>query len=170
MEACDPGCAALGIPAYLHKNGRESNQEFLPDEDLFIRFRVEERKLKSVINFRKQSANRSLYCQKADDVLYDSEHGGRYAGVGVYSISVRAILGVKEELIEGNSVRSFTARPLHMPDRCNYAHTEIHAYENGNRVDDISSKSVKKRIREEFLNSIQVLVPSQLAGMKFERD
>jgi len=171
MEACDPVCRARGIPDYLHQNGRDSNQVFDVKEVLFIRFRVEERKLKSVISFCRQSANRSMYCEGgADDALFDGQNGGRHEGFGVYEISAAAVNLIKKELNVGGNLRTFTLRLFHNPDQCNYAHTEIVACEGGNEVDDIGPKSVKKMIREEFHEAIRPVLPPNLAGIKFEAD
>lgn len=167
MAKCDPICAERGIPSHLHTGERQPNQAFEENELLYIRFRVETRKLKSVIGFRHQSASRSVLCEGGpDDTLFNCEEGGRYENWGVAQVPVWKVLSIKEMLEE----RSFSLHAIHKPTQCNYAHAEIVAHEGDAEVGDIGPKSVKKKIREALHESITVALPVAEAGAKFEND
>jgi hypothetical protein len=108
MAEIDDACTAKGIPNHLHTGGRAVDVDFDGMELAYIRFPMEERKLTSVLNFRHRSFNRSKYSsQGPDDLLWNSEEGGRYEGLGVAALSIAAIREVQAE-IPGPPLRKIT--------------------------------------------------------------
>src|SRR5437588_5270 len=140
MAESDPVCTERGIPDYLHTLNRQPDSDFMVDERLFIRFRVEERKMKTILGFRRQSSNRSKYCDAgAEDALFNSERGGRYEGCGVVEIAVARLREINVAH-PNDQAKRYTVLPDHKPTQCNFAHTEIVAHENGMAVEDITPK------------------------------
>ena len=126
--------------------------------------------LKTVINFCRQSVIRSRYCNGGpSDALYNSDDGGRYVGFGVVGLRLEELVKLKEELKEGERVRTFTLKPEHVPTRCNYPHTEIVAFEGGVEIEE-PPKVIRKKMRERLHEAIQILLPTDLKGQNLQKD
>lgn len=166
MPPSDPACVALGIPAYLHQNGRAPDPQFSNSEKLFVRFALGTPSIQTAVTFRRQSCNREKYCGNgATDVLFDTGLGRLHQDCGVMSITVAEVRVMREQIGE----REFTLRPEHRPEQCNYAHAKIVAHENGSPVDDIGPRSVKKQLRDTFTTCFRIELPIAQTGEQLRR-
>lgn len=168
MPGSNPVCAARGIPDYLHRLDREPDVAFANGERLFVRFDPSETQFKNIISFKRQSCNRAKYCPGgSEDVLFDSEHGGRHQiYTGVLVITVAEMRQVRAEIEERDKAgRTYTLQPEHKPEQCNYAHTEIVAFCNGREDSDhIKPSSMEKTFTRATCGTLPGCFPSGTSG------
>jgi hypothetical protein len=160
MSQYDPQCEAKGIPRHLHCLNRSAEPFFETTELLYRRFSSEViDDLTAAISFERMSVNRQKFCHSPDDVLWNDKEGGQYAGCGVLAIPVAAL---DIRISHAHEDYSFTLRPEHCPEPCNYPHSEVIATKvlpDGTEVPlrEIRPKSVKLAIRKALENSISVV-------------
>ena len=164
-------CDAFGIPKHLHKNGRDVDPNFLKEECLYRRFsnkmppanwyKDEGNKKNisaSLFPLNSDSYNRSKYC-KAEDVLYNDSSENHYLLAGIFTIRVSKIEQVKDINTENEPKRKFTLMVEHTPKECNYSHSEVFCYENGNKLPygGQPTKSIRMVIRDYLLSAIDAI-------------
>ena len=123
------------------QKGRPIDPEFLPDELLYYRISVDgpvgSRPEGVDIRLPEDSVNRGKYSEPTD-VLYPN-----YFHLGVAQFCVDAVPGPR--YFEG---REYNLVPEHDPEKDNYAHSEIRAYRQGERV--VHTGKIPKLIKAEF--------------------
>lgn len=136
--------SSLEVPERLMRNGRPVDNEFKPDEKLYVRCRkadVDEGRLIGgpSIRFPDWSVNRQKYSE-AKDVLIPSWH--RW---GVAEFAAGDVPGK----LKSDGGPEYAFRIEHDPCEQNYAHSEVRAIK-GNEYDDELDvpKNVKKRFRQ----------------------
>lgn len=137
------------IPEAMLRKGREPDQDFPLEEDLYIRFqRTEGNEVPiSEIKFPDQSLNRARYSE-AQWILIPI-----YQNWGYGTIRVRDV--PKEISIP--SGKTNTCQIEHAPEEKNYSHCEIRAYKNGMRVNNNNKdKRLGLRFREDFRRKIEI--------------
>ncbi len=170
MQSCDEECSSKGIPDHLHQVERGVDPDFPDDEFLFRRFRLSAPDLTSVIKFNEMSVNRARYGQSPDDVLWNDESGGRHEGCGVVQFPVAALNGEWRHPEEQKVPITYSLKPLHKPQRCNYPHSEVTAFEFNRdtkvtqAAKDIKPTSVKMRIRENLQAHVKIVLPLENQG------
>ena len=137
-----------GHPLYLTAELGE-DQEFEAGELLYRRYSLEfvnaGQLLPSVFNFPRPSFTRAKY-SKPEDVLHPDCCGGKVLeGYGILSCSATDL----PTPFKSGDNRDFHFSPVHNPEECCYAHTEIRCAVNGVEVQQ-PSKLVKERFRVEL--------------------
>lgn len=165
----DPECQGKGIPVHLHQLGRPVDGNFQPSELLFRRFAFGKDTLKHILVFNRMSINREKHGHEADDALWNCEQGGRHENCGVAEIPAGAFSQKWQHPTEPNTF--YSMRPEHRPLRCNYPHTEVVVYKEGNGTETlqelIKPTSVKLKIREELQKHLKVALPIERQGETF---
>jgi hypothetical protein len=161
MSASDPKCAAIGIPPHLHRLGRNPVSEFSGDERLFVRFMpgvqlVNNKPPPTVFTPDEQSMVRGKFAKTCEDVLYNVNGHEHFFGWGIVELHVSQI-ETMATTISAPQRREFTFKVFHEPEDCCYAHSEIHIFENGERVREVKPKSVRFYIRDELADRCQVI-------------
>lgn len=170
MRPCDEECSSKGIPDYLHQLEREIDPDFSDDELLFRRFRFSNADLTSAIKFNEMSVNRQKHGSGPDDVLWNDEEGGRHDGYGVVQFPVAALKGEWRHPDERSVPVTYNLKPLHVPRKCNYPHSEVTAFEFNRETQiaqpakDIKPTSVKMRIREHLQAHVRIVLPMEESG------
>ncbi len=159
----DPDCESKGIPLHLHRCARSPDQDFKGDELLYRRTPNTHGDLTAAIKFNRMSVNREKYCEEPSDTLWNEKEGGTHDGFGVISLPVGALSRSWPHKALKNV--SFSLRPEHTPDPCNYPHTEVVA--NREEADgsltplaNIKPPSTKLAIREDLARFLKVEIPS----------
>jgi hypothetical protein len=135
-------------------------------ELLFRRFNLHnEASVTACIKFKDMSVNREHFAAP-DDVLINTEDGGRYEACGVVEFSVESLRAPTQDGcwrlqdVPGD----YELRPVHKPERCNYAHSEVVVYKDGQRHGNIKPTTMKLAIRRELESRIRVRLPAERAG------
>lgn len=160
----DSVCDARGIPAHLHKMGREP-EPMEPGERVYRFFRVgieEDLSLAISFNYKRSSVNRAKYSKSPDDVLWDDERGGQRSGYGV--VSLPGDIFDDQSWSPDQSDIVFRLAVKHEPRQCNYAHCSIIAFKGEESVEEIKPPSVKLKIRKWLEGKVVVELPSERAG------
>ncbi|MDP2045762.1 MAG: hypothetical protein Q8L00_06045 [Deltaproteobacteria bacterium] len=147
-----PECLAPGIiPPGMLRNNREADQDFAPEENLFIRFRefCDDEPIPIEIKSVNQSLNRSKHSCQPEWILLPSYHN---QGYGVLKRS-----DVPPFKLSQGGVR-YDFHVEHVPEDFNYCHSEIHAYKSGRLTDKIKGNiEMKTEFRMEIFEKIEVL-------------
>jgi len=118
------------IPAAMMANGRQPDQIFEEDEELYRRLPPGYLDGNSIaieaIQLPDISVNRQKYGPPKWLLLSEE-----FSGWGVFKFQVQHI---PAELIHLGTTR-YTFNPEHSPNRKNYPHTEVKAYNNGVHID-----------------------------------
>lgn len=173
MPQSDDACSVLGIPDYLHTLAQTSNQEFNATELLYRRHQLNDRKIKTIINFREMSVNRSSCCRSPSDVLTNTQTGDEYLGFGVVSFSVGAIRGLFHNVMaSGQQIISYGASVIHEPERCNYSHTIVVGSINQSNIpkNEDLPKITRKILRQQLWGSISTEIPIELKRKSLEEE
>jgi len=161
MWPSDDFCGLLGVPDYLHTSKQAPNQNFEAEERLYRRHKLNDRKIKTIINFRQMSVNRSSCCRSPADALINTHQGGEYSGFGVVSFSVGAVHGLRHEELQEPANTECAATVFHEPERCNYSHTIVHGRMNKvnlSKSEDLP-KIFRKLFRKQLWESIITEIP-----------
>lgn len=136
------------------KRDRGLDNEFEPEELLFIRLRSDQVDDKQVIvatfpSFPNPSSNRSRYSEP-EDVLMPI-----YLDWGIIQFHVGDI---PRSVQKGDGVR-VEIRPVHAPEVINYAHTEIAAFDpsTGERIHQFENKVAVKYLRGELAKKAMLI-------------
>lgn len=161
-------CKALGIPEYLHRDGRPIDEEF-NSELIYRRFNIagnpsewiKDKSISTVIfEVKNDSCNREKYCKTPSDVLFNTrpeDKGAHYEHHGIISFNSDVVQYFNESLELNDTKRQFTLKMVHYPNDCMYPHCEIHVYENGIYVDSGKPKSIKALIRDILIGACEVI-------------
>jgi hypothetical protein len=118
-------------PDAMKQKGREADPIFDPEEKLYRRFQPEAFEDGSVtidaIELPDMSVNRGKYGPPEWVLISETD---RYDGWGVLAFEVRNI----PNPVVYRGIRTFTFGPVHCPQRQDFPHTEIWAFENGEHV------------------------------------
>ena len=160
-------CSKLGIPKYLHSRKRLKDNHFLSSEKIYRRFTAKGRaedwkndKALSAVVFpvEDDSVNRSAYCEKPEDVLYNTrekDEGKHYWNHGILLFQVNKFkelsLEPKEPIRLNGVERDFTFHLEHCPQPCMYPHSEIWVMEGGKRVDNQPPRSIRAIARSQLV-------------------
>jgi hypothetical protein len=127
--------------------GRETDDSFEPAEPLFIRFQSDQadgEKLLTValkfLRFPNTSINRGKYGEPFD-VLIPIYGDWGIAQFNVSDVSAQITKGDDSEI---------NVKPIHCPEVCNYAHSEIAVFDSDQKMLSEVSSSVKKTFRDEL--------------------
>ena len=122
------------VPEDMKQKERVEDPCFAPDEELYRRFPPDHFERDTVtieaIELPDMSVNREKY-GPPQWVLVEIRENDNFEGWGVLAFEVR---NVPAEM-PYRGTRIYTFGPKHEPERLNYPHSEIRAYENGNHVD-----------------------------------
>jgi hypothetical protein len=142
--------ASGNIPPGMLQNNREADQDFAPEEDLFIRFKefCSENLIPIEIKSVNQSLNRSKHSCQPEWILLPCYHN---QGYGV--LKRRDIPPFK---VSPGGVQ-YDFRVEHVPEALNYCHSEIHVYKSGILIDKINNITVKNEFRMEVYEKIEVV-------------
>lgn len=145
--ARDEACARIGIPSHLHSCGRQVVSVFSESELLYRRIKLPCADAALQVSFARKSSstNRSNF-SGPEDVLWDDK-GHHHFECGIIAFPVASLKNMSWESNEQPPV-NFKIEVSHAPLRCNYAHTDFRFFRNGVEVADITTKSIKLRIRE----------------------
>lgn len=151
-------------PRRLLWRGRLIDPDFRPDEFLYMRWgnrHVKDGRLDaSVIRFPDQSVNRQKHSKPQDVLLREpcNENSKEWIYWGVFKFPVHAVLPSIEE--DGEVICTFCVE--HDPIDYNYAHCEIRAYRQGQRVTktqrNLISKPRRKRFRLAIMEQVAVVI------------
>ena len=145
------------IPEAMMTRERDPDRLFTPNERLFRRFppiyadgtRVE----MDAIALPDMSVNREKYGPPKWLLLDDD-----FEGWGVFAFEVADI--PDGFLVEG--VRMYSFKPVHCPQKRNYPHSEVRAYENGEHISSGSPerlpRDVQLRFRERLRWGVRVCI------------
>jgi hypothetical protein len=166
-------CEKLGIPTYLHKNNRSTDQEF-NSEIIYRRFYTSgkpedwknDRSISaSIFPVKDDSCNRDKYSKEPQDVLYNTreqDKGLHYTKMGVLSFCSSIINGFSESINQNDSSRDFTLKLVHDPLDCMYPHCEIVVLEGDVIINQNKPKSIKTLIRDILIENITIVVEPNL--------
>jgi hypothetical protein len=117
------------IPQEMFRNGRPIDPNFLPDEELYIRFdRIDGKNVDpACIKAPVQSVNRSKY-SRAEWVLLARYPQFLDWGYGSFKVS-----DIPESITSEFNITHFY-KVEHVPLEDNYSHSEVRAYKNGELV------------------------------------
>jgi len=142
------------LPDRLRRNGRPEDQEFLPEERLFRRYRREDYLGNQFSGlgfaFPKQSVNRGKY-SNPEDVLFSNTD--EFEGWGVLYFRAQDL-----PLRFPPDVAQYTFYPRHVPDDEMYPHSEVwcdRLPQTGAYVEP-ASKSVRKLFRAFMSQRVRV--------------
>ncbi len=129
----------------MFRNGRDEDQEFGKDENLYRRYTKEHWVNNTFVGagfkFPKPSVNRQRYGEP-EDVIYSDD--GKFDSWGVLEFAVETI----PARLEDGAGKPFIFFPRHTPDEDNFAHSEIWCEcesERGKQAEPTST--VKKKFR-----------------------
>lgn len=166
-------CTQLGIPERLHRNGRAIDTEFLEDELVYRRFKVEGTKEDwhsnnqvsvKVFPISNDSCNRSKYCESPEDVLFNtrpSDEGKHYLDWGILSLEVSKLNDFNFSFQQNSIQKLFFIKVEHIPSECMYPHSEIRVYENGVLIIQDKPKSIKSAIRKFLMDRKKIVKEPQ---------
>lgn len=143
------------LPDELHQGERLPDPIFLPEEELFIRFKQIDGSGNvaiSEIRYVDQSGNRSKYCSRPSYILLPN-----YDNWGYGAISIKDILDIPE-IINTKSGATNSCEVAHMPLTYNYSHSEIWTFRNGGRTtNNNKNKKIAALFRIEICQKINIL-------------
>jgi len=117
-------------PPRMHRQNRQPDPVFAPDESLYHRVPHSHAELKEALKssfqFPQCCVNRSKYSEPYD-VLFD---GPDPQGYQVVSWQVRQVTGIIEPVGDSATYECLTK---HLPEELNFAHTELQTYKQGDR-------------------------------------
>lgn len=160
-------CSKLGIPDYLHCNGRSKDDNFNDDESLYRRFFIKapyeeweknNQTSASIFPVQNDSYVRSEYVKEPIDALYNDrevDEGSHYYNAGILEVKILPIKQFKYSI--NGQPRKFILQPSHEPTTCIFPHSEVHVYENGNRIDSNKPRSVNLAIRVELIRNSRII-------------
>lgn len=144
----DRECAKRGIPRHLHRGSKPAIQKFRRRERLYRRFPPDYigENIANAVSFKRKdsSVTRSLFSHP-DDARWDAENGQYKAQHAVISFPAHMLNGKTWYSNDGNTHVQITV--FHDPLQCNYAHCDLHLFENGIEVPQIT-KSLRMQIRD----------------------
>lgn len=147
-----------GHPQYSIE-GLGTDQSFQPGEFLYRRYLrghfVDNRLLPSAFQFPRPSFNRAKYSTPEHVLHPDCCDGKLHVGYGVL---ICAISDLPTPVLGGDN-REFRFSAVHRPERCCYAHTEIHCTVEGNEVEQ-PSKVVKEKFRVALALKMTIHTPA----------
>lgn len=171
-------CLKLFIPIRLIKNGRLTENNFQYNEYLFLRFPLlDPHTQTSLYNFQTKkieaaafavkntSCNRGKYSHPKD-VLYNHKKCVHHSNDGVASLYATHpfLLCVKHPIIENTF---YTLKVTHDPDEFMYPHSEIRAYENDSKIEEIKAGSIKLIIRNFYATNCQIHIEPKIESFRF---
>lgn len=162
----DPHCTDRGIPDHLHHEDRPLVEFDAARELLFRRFNLQnEATITACIKFKEMSVNRERL-SAPDDALFNTEDGGRYEDHGVVEFAVESLRAPTEDGCWrlDNVPGAYELRPVHKPGRCNYAHSEVLVFKDGQPQGNIKPTTMKLAIRRDLEPRIKVRLPVEQAG------
>lgn len=126
----------------MYRSGRGVDDIFDPFEHLYHRCSKQyldgNRVLPAGIRYANMSVNRQKYSEP-EDVIFG------YPGFGI----IRFIVKMIPAYLKSDGGMTWEFRPAHVPEEDNYAHSEIHAYKDGNRVTKPQPPElIKKKYRQ----------------------
>lgn len=157
----------MGIPHHLHQLGRPEDPDFDREERLWRRFRFAEADLTAAIKFDRMSVNREKHGNGPDDALWNCDEGGRFREYGVIEFRTQDLAG---PWCNHKTGRIFELYPEHVPERCNYPHSEVAMFESDREgaqrraVCRIKPSSVKMSIREHLQPLVKIVRPLDRKG------
>lgn len=163
----------MGIPVRMQRNGRPVIQEFLEEELLYRRFKSpvppdyfklddSSWSINLLVLRKDDSYNRSRFSEPNDVLLnydYEKWNNGTHSHFdthGIFSIPVKPI----QDFMLSMDSRNFKLSPAHLPEECNYSHSEIHFIENGEsmKVGEVKTpKKLKSSVRVALRRNIRVI-------------
>lgn len=157
-------CISLGIPEHLCLEGKDLTVPFDDDEVLFRRHNevligdlknLDLKIIGRIFKLENDSHNRSKLSNETDVLI--NESGKSFPTYGIVSIPVRN-LSKKLEFEYDNGTKKCTIEPRFVPSNCNYAHSELWCYIDGERrVDGKPPNSAKQFFRREILGMMKII-------------
>lgn len=144
------------IPDELMRNDRPTDQDFDPEERLYIRFKKLIGGKPDVSQIQtNQSANRSKYCSNPEWVLINE--AAKFSGWSYGYVTVENSTFDKRSGPPASEDYFFA--PWHEPTNTNYSHTEIQAFKDIQKTQrfDRLSKKVKTDFRVYLRNQFVTL-------------
>lgn len=157
-------CDELGIPKYLHRNGRPIDNHFRKKEWLYRRippggFLPNGQISAASLRISNMSVNRDKYTKHPQkDVLYDINSTNHFFSWAIVKIRV----GFLEELELRHPMHNekFTFKVKHEPEECMYPHSVSLTLVNSTPADRDLPKTLRATFREEFrVNCVLVKEP-----------
>lgn len=169
-------CLRIGIPAYLHQNDRNPDPTFEGEELVFRRFfvnppketwlgKANQWKSAKIFRLENDSYNREKYCLEPADVLFNinaTHSNDHFFNWGILSLKIKEIQGFSFQVEINGIGRSVTFRLIHKPETCMFPHAEIHAFQDGNLVDEVAPKSLRAVVRDIFVETCEVVKEPEL--------
>jgi len=152
-------CFGRMHPRRMMRNGRAADQNFLPDEQLFLRCRQEDVDEDGVIkpssvHFPDQSTNREKYSSQFDVLLPDgSPNSERWIYWGVIVCTVADIPPAEKSA----GKVSYAFGVVHDPLDHNYGHAELSVTKNGVRERN------KNRINDQVKKTYRLILAKKLS-------
>lgn len=166
-------CQQLGIPERLHRNGRGIDNEFLEDELIYRRFKVEGNKedwlsnsqiSTSIFKVSNDSCNRSKYSEEPEDVLFNirpQDEGKHYIDWGILSLQVHQLNQFSFPIQQNSIDRIFSIKVEHVPDDCMYPHSEIRVFVDGELISKNKPSSINRAIRDFLIEQVVIVKEPQ---------
>lgn len=165
-------CDSIRIPARLHKNGRDVDQTFLPEENInrwFPPFNKDnesyiltnpetQEKIVSASVFRtdRMSCVREKHTEELNDALYNILSQDHYFNYGIVQLKVKDIESITfDHPVTKNT--KYTLKVVHRPEDCLYPHVEIFTFENGEAKSDIKPSSIKTKVKQEYAKRCKIV-------------
>lgn len=147
-----PQCDQLGIPKYLHKNGRSENNSFTKEEKLYRRIPPDAIHSNGEISpaclsLYDMSLNRERYSKSPEDVLYNIENGEHFLSSEILEIGVGSI-ELPRYPHPNDENRVYTFKMKHEPEECMYPHSVLKIILNHNEIK--SKKDIPPTLRALF--------------------